>query len=58
VAGEMINLQYERVSSHLPWLCLLLSVHSLAMALALRGNLPLWEQWPPRLPSPRPAFLC
>lgn len=49
VAGEMINLQYERVSSHLPWLCLLLSVHSLAMALALRGNLPLWEQWPPAL---------
>lgn len=47
VAGAMVRLQYQRVSAHLPWLCLLLGVHSLATALALRGNLPLWQQWGP-----------
>jgi len=47
VAGAMIRLQYQRVSAHLPWLCLLLTAHSLAMALALRSNLPLWQQWGP-----------
>lgn len=43
----MVRLQYERISAHLPWLCLLLGVHSLAMALALRGDLPQWQQWGP-----------
>ena len=47
IAGAMIRLQYRRVSAHLPWLCLLLCLHALALALALGGDLPLWQQWAP-----------
>lgn len=43
----MVRLQYQRVSAHLPWLCLLLGLHSLAMGITLHDDLPLWQQWGP-----------
>jgi diguanylate cyclase (GGDEF)-like protein len=47
IEGALIRLQHERLIAALPILCLLIAANSLAMAGAILGDLPWWQQAAP-----------
>lgn len=47
VRSAVVALQYERLVKALPLLCLLVAANSIAMGLAVMGDLPIWQQLAP-----------
>src|SRR4051812_26930449 len=47
VRASLIKLQHERLTRSLPLLCLAVAASAVAMALAVMGDLPLWQQIAP-----------
>jgi diguanylate cyclase (GGDEF)-like protein len=47
VRAPLIRLQHERLTQSLPLLCLAVAASAVAMALAVKGDLPLWQQVAP-----------
>ena len=44
VRAPLIQLQHERLARSLPLLCLVVAAGAVAMALAVMGDLPVWQQ--------------
>ncbi|WP_088310945.1 GGDEF domain-containing protein [Novosphingobium sp. B 225] len=47
VRGAMVSLQHERLLASLPLLCLAIAANAVAMAMAVVGDLPVWQQLAP-----------
>lgn len=47
VRGPLVALQHERLLASLPLLCLLIAANAVAMAIAVVGDLPVWQQLAP-----------
>ena len=47
VRGPLVALQHERLLASLPLLCLLIAANAVAMAAAVIGELPVWQQLTP-----------
>ncbi len=47
VRGAMVALQHERLLASLPLLCLAIAANAVAMAMAVVGDLPVWQQLAP-----------
>ena len=47
VRGALVALQHQRLLESLPLLCLLIAANAVAMAIALVGDLPVWQQLAP-----------
>jgi diguanylate cyclase (GGDEF)-like protein len=49
VRAPLVRLQHERLRKSLPLLCLAIAANAIAMALAVMGDLPVWQQVAPPL---------
>lgn len=47
VRGALVALQHQRLLESLPLLCLLIAANAVAMAIAVVGDLPVWQQLTP-----------